>query len=372
MSIAKHPNLYRQIFYIRYIATGAILAILGCDSSLADHVGVTRAAIVHGTELYASFRAVGVVRLPGSDPGVFLGTGTLIGRRTVLTAAHLSFSGTTVEFCDFPCGNIYNCPATCVSGTFRRDPQHDPHTFEHDVGLVRLNDDFTAITGIYPDRLGGPPSEGDVIEIIGYGCTVWYTTTGQGQKHGGINNVADINPEVIDYDDLNQAYGCFGDSGGPMLLPGTDCEVGVIGGLDPGVFDSDFGASRVDTKIDWILSNVNDNSTVNDPSVNLCGQTTCGDTLCMSPENCSSCPQDCGTCGVCGDGVCSANESCAFCPADCGVCAPYCGDGICNGGEDSDSCLVDCPVHCPSGQVDCCGDGNCMPRTTCQHVVCDG
>ena len=149
-----------------------------------------------------------------------------------------------------------------------------------------------------------------------------------------------------------------------MLVPGTDCEIAVLVGPSDDLFDNDDEASRVDTKLNWIRS------AANDPSVNACGHTTCGDGLCMPPEYCGSCPQDCGTCGVCGDGTCGPNESCASCPGDCGACGPYCGDGVCNGSEDSDSCPGDCPVVCPSGQVNCCDDGRCLPRTTCQHVFC--
>jgi len=54
-------------------------------------------------------------------------------------------------------------------------------------------------------------------------------------------------------------------------------------------------------------------------------QTTssCGDGICQSNENCSSCPQDCGECKptqYCGDGICQSNENCSSCPSDCGTC----------------------------------------------------
>lgn len=80
----------------------------------------------------------------------------------------------------------------------------------------------------------------------------------------------------------------------------------------------------------------------------------CGDSLCSSGENVSSCFSDCD---VCGNGVCRANENAFSCPPDCVVC----GDGICSPGE---SCTLDCaqdpclsspgviaPPECIAGQV---------------------
>lgn len=49
---------------------------------------------------------------------------------------------------------------------------------------------------------------------------------------------------------------------------------------------------------------------------------TCGDFICDSNENCSSCEEDCGSCAeqTCGDSFCTGFESCLTCSEDCGVC----------------------------------------------------
>jgi len=41
----------------------------------------------------------------------------------------------------------------------------------------------------------------------------------------------------------------------------------------------------------------------------------CGDNRCQPPEDCNSCPQDCGTC--CGNYRCESPEDCNSCPQDC-------------------------------------------------------
>lgn len=49
----------------------------------------------------------------------------------------------------------------------------------------------------------------------------------------------------------------------------------------------------------------------------------CGDGVCSSIDECSSCPEDCGfSCqpAFCGDGLCQSEESCSICPVDCGEC----------------------------------------------------
>lgn len=47
-------------------------------------------------------------------------------------------------------------------------------------------------------------------------------------------------------------------------------------------------------------------------------QGNCGDGQCQPPEDCHSCPQDCGSC--CGNNRCEPPEDCRSCPQDCGSC----------------------------------------------------
>ncbi len=42
---------------------------------------------------------------------------------------------------------------------------------------------------------------------------------------------------------------------------------------------------------------------------------SCGDYRCQPPEDCRSCPQDCGDC--CGNHRCEPPEDCNSCPQDC-------------------------------------------------------
>lgn len=87
----------------------------------------------------------------------------------------------------------------------------------------------------------------------------------------------------------------------------------------------------------------------------------CGDGVCGSREDCSSCSSDCGACETCGDGLCGGSESCSSCSEDCGTCR-VCGDGACTGGETCSSCSEDCgccagdpgcTIGCPLGTQAC-------------------
>jgi hypothetical protein len=44
----------------------------------------------------------------------------------------------------------------------------------------------------------------------------------------------------------------------------------------------------------------------------------CGDYRCDPPEDCHTCPGDCGSC--CGNYRCEPPEDCRSCPQDCGAC----------------------------------------------------
>jgi len=53
-------------------------------------------------------------------------------------------------------------------------------------------------------------------------------------------------------------------------------------------------------------------------SVTPRGGGSCGNGKCEPPEDCSTCPQDCGQC--CGNRRCEPPEDCHSCPQDCGNC----------------------------------------------------
>ncbi len=108
-------------------------------------------------------------------------------------------------------------------------------------------------------------------------------------------------------------------------------------------------------------------------SATACGtfNDVCGDAICGSNEDSTSCPNDCGGSYLyCGDGICSASEKedCKGCSQDCGYCmmaglaSVGCGDGTCSGDENCTTCTADCGV-CGDYSCACLADSTCCTES---------
>jgi hypothetical protein len=96
--------------------------------------------------------------------------------------------------------------------------------------------------------------------------------------------------------------------------------------------------------------------------IDACSSLACGDY-----ENCLFSVPCIGEEPACGDGVCGSGEDCSSCAQDCGTCT--CGDGTCSPGECS-SCASDCPGGCTCGDVCSVGPPQDLSCGSCQDIVC--
>jgi V8-like Glu-specific endopeptidase len=272
------------------------------------------------------------------DPAVgYISTGcsaALIGRRTILTAAHcVASEGERIEFCNCTgAGQSTAGCGPCMWGTGHIYPYFD-HRYgndyddpAHDAAVIALDGDFPATFGVVPLRIGTAPSENASIRLVGYG---YDGAGGSGYKRTGNNTISDTSSDTFDYDDTSQAYGQFGDSGSPVLYSASDCEVGVYVAMTAtnilNLFsvDWDYTSTRIDNKMWWIQSW--------DTSVLGCGQTNCGDGFCQSPESCFSCPTDCGACNPANP--CAGQPDGTDCGDDCCTGFMKCQGGVCTNGS---------------------------------------
>jgi hypothetical protein len=272
-------------------------------------------------------------------------TGSLIGPKTVLTAAH----------CIYAQGR--NAPYSVAFGTYASSPtstvrvvnqvRHPTYTGQtNDFGLLQLERVVADVpflplneTALTPAMVGTP------VRHTGFGVTDGATQSGSGTKR----EVTTPLRRVMSASFESGAPGkqtCQGDSGGPafMVLPGTSGEklVGVVSYGDQGC--TNFGVDmRVDTVVQWIRTT---KAAWEEPTCELDG-------LCK--PGCATIDQDCACAS--NDGQCSVEcndfSRDADCPANCGA------DGVCATAE------------CPRADADCVTEGGlCTAITQCRGRQC--
>lgn len=323
------------------------LGVMGCTGPVAPHsvspsvdYQLHRAQIVGGS-MDEGDPAVVAVSLGARQPFC---TGTLVGPRTVLTAAHCIFafgrSGTySVLF-----GTRTLQPTRRVDVVEQLTaPSYDG--FAHDLGLLRL---AAPITDVSPLALNASPlSAGDIgrtVRHVGFGIDDAQAGTGEGTKRQVSFPLRQVLPWAIESGAEGQQT-CSGDSGGPALMAGTDGSaesiVGTVSYGDQACAQAGYDA-RVDVDIDWL-----------------------GEVLGRWDQ--ATCAAD----GLCRPGCAPVDLDCA-CAAD-GVCGPSCVEPT----RDPDcvrECGADglCSAHsCPAPDPDCAGEGGaCQSHADCASRLC--
>lgn len=232
-------------------AAYAIVLLLACAAVFA---GGSQPKVVNGgqTQNEPATGALLVSPEPGASPPTYAGicTGTLIGCRTFLTAAHCVCSGNS------------NAKGALTSNCKTRPAKqllvYLQNSGIHQVSSVKVNPKFRfgrasdisvltlsePVEGIPPAPLNtaGTPPFGTPGTVVGYG---WTSGNGGdfGLKRSGDIVTGDCSDAAIPQpDNLCRQYSgaasatCYGDSGGPMFIGQAPNR--VLAGVTSGVFDN--------------------------------------------------------------------------------------------------------------------------------------
>ncbi len=227
----------------------AALASAGCGDDMDWSFAEQAPAIVNGVD-DAGHPTVG--RIAGGAEGHC--TATLIGPKTVLTAAHcLTKKG--------PGFIVYPISVSFAGGLSSYEaksavvhPSYGKYYYSGDIGIVRLKQ-------VVPDLSPSPltntkPKVGEKVVLVGFGISATGAWGTAGVKRMAGNTIHSMSNDNITFQGSSGKTGnlCSGDSGGPTFRPegGQDVVIGVhsTGSVPCGQSGNDI---RVDLYRDWII-----------------------------------------------------------------------------------------------------------------------
>jgi hypothetical protein len=176
-------------------------------------------------------------------------TATLVGKKTVLTAAHCVWTGGSYSF---------KVAGSKYSGKAVRHPSYGGFNLSNDIALIRL----TQAPPVTPTPISNAaPAVGDEVVLVGFGVTSEYGKDG-GIKRMAKNTIAKVTKTTIVFYGSGGDIGntCYGDSGGPAFstINGHFVVVGVTSRGD--YCGKDGVDTRVDTFRDWVMQASNNDA----------------------------------------------------------------------------------------------------------------
>jgi uncharacterized protein (TIGR03382 family) len=224
-------------------ALAALGALAACSPDIGPRTSVR--AIISGAP-DTGHPAVGLLLLNASG-GTATGicSATLVGQKTVLTAAHC-LTGTTVEktILEAPKGQLHYAASLHPHPSWNKSVS----AYLNDIGLVILKQP----AGISPAKLSSAaPTAGTAITIVGYGRSVVDDPKTSGTKRLGNKTIASVSGGYFTVTGL-QGNCAEGDSGGASFatIGGTEVQVGV-NSASTETFDTSYHV-RVDAFMGWL------------------------------------------------------------------------------------------------------------------------
>ncbi len=366
----------KQSLLVPLALAGALGGLVACGPSVleAPAAAAQTDAIIGGTLALGDPAVVSLaVRYGGSYES--LCTGTLIGPKTVLTAAHCiyAYGQNTPYYVVFGTDSSAPTRAVAVAQQYK-NPSYNQSSY--DFGLLRL---ATAVTDVTPIAINETPLNtghiGTPIRHVGYGLTV-----ANSQLSGTKREVTYDLRQVTAYTIESGAAGkqtCQGDSGGPgfMVMPGTTQEkvVGVVSYGDADCAIEGFDG-RVDVGAPWIRQTMGGweqptcaadgqcvpGCTPIDPDCACKADGVCG-ADCSDPSKDVDCPADCSANGICAQQACGRPDVDCVPAGDLCSAAVQCQSRLCVSDDQNPTtyCTQACRAQtdCPSSME--CASGSC-------------
>jgi hypothetical protein len=230
------------------VVRGLLLCCSLLGACAPPSLGARRAPILNGV-LDPAHPAVGLLSAAG-EPSC---TATLVGARTLLTAAHCLSDEekppyTLLDALSIELGGTSHAAASATIHS-----SYSGWSLAGDVGVIRL---AQPVPGITPALVAtSAPAQGEAIVIVGFGCS----NTGPGSSQTfGVKRKGETTISAVGASELSYPLGaalpslCEGDSGGPSFASrgGVEQLVGVHSyDLDDASFDQ-----RADAYRGWIES----------------------------------------------------------------------------------------------------------------------